>query len=201
MNLVPICIETDTYNNQSNFKYPIKSRKENKDIFNCIRSFEYPSQIRTYYIIDPDRRPIPYGSVLYCAELDNNRDKQTIDLKTEYDPYNVDSECIRFIAWKNPQSMGEYKNYQLIPLYIFNRGNSIFVSETDSKPSDDYIENEYSPIFVFKKKEIEHFNILNFKKGNIIVNFPSYVLVLIVIIFFLFLFRKKELIRDSDSKK
>lgn len=74
--------------------------------------------IKMFYAIDPDIRPNPTYGDLLCL---TNANDETIKISTLYDPFNIDVNCLRMIAWL------EYTPNSL-PLYLFTNGNNLLIS-------------------------------------------------------------------------
>lgn len=135
--IVPICLykrggayigfpEEIYKNGEKSYECTIKP---NKELFSRV------------YVINPTFRPIPPGMVLFCATGNDSETFTTISLKTLYDPFNVDNNCTRFIAWIDPVPY-------TTPLYIFSYGSDYFISFNKEPPSPEYSQIELSPIHV-----------------------------------------------------
>lgn len=94
--------------------------------------------IATFYCINPYITPIPPGTVLLCAE-NIPQENVTTNISQIYNSLEK-SNCTRFTAWFDPVPY-------TAPLYISQRGNSIYMS-FDSKIPNDYTNLYFSPIYV-----------------------------------------------------
>lgn len=93
----------------------------------------------SFYAINPKFSPIPPDMDMICVV--NSSTGNTISISNLYDVFNVDKNCIKFLAWLEPIE-------NTIPLYIYQKDeNSIYI---DFKPNDIYKPLYFSPIHVFK---------------------------------------------------
>ncbi|MBS0627380.1 MAG: hypothetical protein JSS09_04140 [Verrucomicrobia bacterium] len=80
--------------------------------------------VTNFYVINPAVHPIPSGADLICIENGNN---VSSNIRQLYDPFNVDENCTRFIAWMEPIPY-------TTPLYFMKNGNELYISfQKDSK--------------------------------------------------------------------
>ena len=70
------------------------------------------------YVINPDVRPIPPGSILLCVKNGKNT---TLSVKPMYDPFDITGNCTRFIAWVEPVPNST-------KLYLYKNGGGILPS-------------------------------------------------------------------------
>ncbi len=86
----------------------------------------------TFYAINPMIRPIPLGMSLFCAERKNSFPWDTQNISTVYDPYDIDENCVYFIAYTRPTPWTK-------PLFVHTQGNltipqGIFTSWNPNPP-------------------------------------------------------------------
>ena len=75
----------------------------------------------SFYAINPMVRPIPKGMGLFCAKKQNVFPWNTSSVRLVYDPFDIDNECVYFIAYTKPAPWTK-------PLYIHTQGNFYFSS-------------------------------------------------------------------------
>ena len=73
----------------------------------------------TFYAINPMVRPIPNGMGLFCAQRRESFPWDTTKISLVYDPFDIDSECVYFIAYTRPTPWTK-------PLYIHVQGTVDF---------------------------------------------------------------------------
>lgn len=133
--VIPMCLHTNIETKSSYIGLPSKARYQNQTIFVCEKNPD--TEIQTiFYVLNPDIRPIPPGTVLFCAKDSLSSDFSTISLEQIYDPFDIDQNCVRFIAWLSPVPYST-------PLYIVKNGDSIFAS-FEKQNNQVY----FSPIYV-----------------------------------------------------
>lgn len=103
------------------------------------RASENTDIIMRFYAINPDIRPIPNSMDLFCISKSSGIDSPTVSVI--YDPFNIDQNCIRFLAWLEPVPY-------TTPLYIFQYGNKTYISFDGNPPNSNYEQVSFSPIFV-----------------------------------------------------
>ena len=128
--LVPFCIYKNPNLPGGAIDLPTKVRVEDKDIFACKEKTGL-TLAGTFYAINPSVTPIPYGTMLMCQGAKT--------VRPLYDMFNLDEQCVRFIAWSS-------KVPNTIPLYIAKKGENIY-SSLEPFP-DDYEPLPYSPLYV-----------------------------------------------------
>jgi hypothetical protein len=148
--IIELCLYTDKFQNISYIR--------NSDKNTC-NEYENKELITKIYSINPEFRPIPFGSVLFCADYSETSNPETLSIEQMYDPFNIEKKCVKFIGWK------ENVPYTT-PLYIISSENGVYLT------FDDKIENKNlkkETIFVLlntdKKFKIEN-NIPNFLFKN-----------------------------------
>lgn len=137
MDIIPLCLYHDI--NEVNGLYRgFFSMSQNED---CpMKNGDY-NLVKKFYVISPNVRPIPYRADLICATKTNVYPYSNIELSKKYDPFNMDKECLTFIAWIETMP-------NTTPLYIYNKGEILFPSFDNDPPSDEYKELNISPIYV-----------------------------------------------------
>jgi len=134
MEIVPLCIYKNV--NTSYIGLPKKINKNDQITYKCslIPNLQFYSRI---WVINPDFRPIPPGTSLFCAKQSNYT---TISINPVYDPFDIQDNCVRFITWMQPTPY-------TTPLYIYNNGSNYIIS-FDKQPPPNYININISPIYV-----------------------------------------------------
>jgi hypothetical protein len=121
-----------------------------------------------FYAINPMIQPIPSGALLLCSKTANEFPYNTESLKIVYDPFNLEDDCVYFIAWTK-------RIPYAIPLYIYGEdGNNIYPS---FKKLDDMSEiKKLSPIFVLGDPYTQNIsnNNLFIKNNKVNFTFKSY---------------------------
>lgn len=122
VSLIPLCLYTNSRAKTSLISLPRLQRQDDADVYICPtrENFEFPE---TIYVIDYDVRPIPKGLDLFCVK---NAGEITLSIETQYDPFNIDDNCLRFMAWLEPTP-------GTIPLFIYDTGNGVYVSHKKEK--------------------------------------------------------------------
>lgn len=139
MSLVSLCL----YKNENGTSYiglPQKHREGDKDVYSC-RLREDSLLIGMFYIINPDIRPIPPGMDLLCIKNTETSIPETVGIEPIYDPFNIDNQCTRMIAWMEPVPYGK-------PLYIYKKGSSVSISFE----KEELEQLSFSPIYVLEKE-------------------------------------------------
>jgi len=120
-----------------------------------------------FYAINPMIQPIPSGTVLLCSKRAKGFPYNSINLKIVYDPFNLDDDCVYFIAWTK-------RVPYTIPLFIYGEnGNNIYPSFKKLDNIQEIV--KLSPIFVLddpnknqkdKNYVDDKYNINYFVKNN-----------------------------------
>lgn len=138
--VVPMCLYKKTDTGESFIGLPNKIRKGDQTVFECEDRTD-SELVRQFYVINPDMRPIPPGTELFCALNAPDDMYCTTDIKIEYDPYNISEGCTRFIAWNDPAPY-------TTPLYLTKYGDTMWISFDKTPPSQNYKPLSFSPIHV-----------------------------------------------------
>lgn len=101
------------------------------------------------WVINPDFRPIPPGTVLFCVQQSNF---SIVKISIQYDPFDQSQDCVRFITWAQPTPYA-------IPLFIYKYRQQYKIS---LKPIDnsEYHRLSFSPIYVLPDNTTD-FKIVN----------------------------------------
>lgn len=92
-------------------------------------------------MINPDFRPIPPGTALFCAQQSNF---SLVKLSHQYDPFDNKQNCTIFITWTQPTP-------HTIPLFVYDRGGQHYISLKQIKDQQ-YKHLSFSPIYVLDSK-------------------------------------------------
>ena len=84
MDIVPLCLYINEGNGRNFINYPSKIRTENQTKLSCLEKYGYQS--KTFFVINPDFRPIPVGATLFSFK---NGTSSTVSLEIAYDPFNI----------------------------------------------------------------------------------------------------------------
>lgn len=130
--IIPLCLYSTPQN--SYIGLPEKIYQNDKVIYSCPN---HPDFVTMFYAINPDVKPIPTYTDYICVK---NINLETIDISSIYDPFNLDINCTRFLAWleKTPYTQ---------PLYIFKNGSNLLISLTEQAP-ENYIPHQIPVIHV-----------------------------------------------------
>jgi hypothetical protein len=128
----------------------LRKNKHGKIVFTCAQPESRDPYGRwtlafKFYAINPMVRPIPYGMGLFCAKKSSTIGPSpggeafpwdTQDVRLIYDPYDVDQECVYFIAYNKPVPWTE-------PLFVHVKGgvefpSGAFPSLDPNPPTQDY---------------------------------------------------------------
>ena len=113
--------------------------------------------VRKFYAVSPMFRPIPTGMKLICVKSSDNAPFRTTDVSVNYDMFTFEPACTYFITYTEPLA-------NTVPLFFYRLADSIFPSFTNTPPSPEWEEVEFSPIFVMTKPPNDvHFNPNNVK--------------------------------------
>ncbi len=97
--IIPLCLYKYKDNpNQNYICYPNLVKRNDKVVYGCPDK-ENMEFMNMFYAINPDFRPLPQGTQLFCAM---STDVNTTSFETMYDMFNNKKGCIRFIAWDKP---------------------------------------------------------------------------------------------------
>lgn len=108
-----------------------------------------------FYAVNPKVSIRPPGMDLFCVE---NNDNTTTNISVLYDNFNIDINCDRFLAWKEPVPMSS-------PLYVWTKkdvdnGDVLYkITFHEHHPSrniNGFIQNTISPIFVLLDPRVEN---------------------------------------------
>lgn len=105
----------------------------------------YPAE--RFYAINPMFTPIPSYFRLICAKrnLSGEKNYNTLSVVTNYDPFNINDECIYFLTWTLPTPY-------TTPLYVYKSGGGILVSFKKRNLPTAFL----SPLFVLTEKPKEN---------------------------------------------
>lgn len=131
-NIIKLCL----YQNLNNESYIGLPSVNNKYIYECENRPDMVLE-SSFYVINPAIAIRPEGTELICVKNDLNH---TTDLILKYDPFNIETDCISFLAWLEPTP-------HTAPLYIWKNGNSRVISFSSKQPNS-YQEEIFSPIYV-----------------------------------------------------
>lgn len=81
----------------------------------------------TFYAINPALKPIPNGMSLFCAKRAQEFPWNTTEVKSVYDPFNIDNQCVYFIAYTMPVPF-------TTPLFLYRQEDSSFPSLDPTPP-------------------------------------------------------------------
>lgn len=115
--IVPLCLYTNSRAKTSLISLPRLVRENNVNEYVC-PARENLEFVKVIYVIDYDVRPIPRGLDLICVK---NAGEITLSIESQYDPFNIDDNCLRFMAWLEPTP-------STVPLFIYDTGNGVYVS-------------------------------------------------------------------------
>jgi hypothetical protein len=115
--IVPLCLYTNGRAKTSLISLPRLIRENDTDEYIC-PARENLEFVKVIYVIDYDIRPIPRGLDLICVK---NAGEITLSIESQYDPFNIDDNCLRFMAWLEPTP-------NTVPLFIYDTGNGVYVS-------------------------------------------------------------------------
>jgi hypothetical protein len=138
MDIVPLCLYTSQDSKTSFLNYPSKVRIENNTKISCLEKYGYTCY--TFFVINPDFRPIPTGTNLLSFK---NGNSQTISIEKVYDPFNISEKTYRFISWLEPTPY-------CIPIFIFksNSDNQLYFSLKNAKPNGYNINKDIKIMYV-----------------------------------------------------
>jgi len=96
--------------------------------------------VEQFYAVNPMFIPIPSYFRLICAKRSMSAEKNymTLSVTSNYDPYNLDSDCVYFLTWTQPTPY-------TTPLYIYESGDGILVS---FEKKENMTQSFLSPLFV-----------------------------------------------------
>lgn len=119
LSIIPLCLYSPSGSaaKVSLLSLPRIQRENDTNHFIC-PARENLGFATTIYVIDPDIRPIPKGLDLFCVK---NGGEITLSVETQYDPFNIDDNCLRFMAWLEPTP-------NTIPLFLYDTGNGVYIS-------------------------------------------------------------------------
>lgn len=158
--IVPMCLYINDNNMTSYLGLPTKVRENGQDSLIC-RGIPENELVAQFYIINPDFRPIPPGTELFCAKTSPNDPYSTISLDQYYDPFNIEEKCTSFIAWNDPAPY-------TTPLNVVSSGNNIYMYFGVYKkdyPGPEYLPLAFSPIHVLVSPKITGVDRIPFPKG------------------------------------
>lgn len=97
----------------------------------------------SFYAVNPMFTPIPSYFRLICAKRSVSGEKgyNTMSIVSNYDPFNIDDDCIYFLTWTQPTPY-------TTPLYVYESGNGILVSFEKKEMKEAFL----SPLFVLTDK-------------------------------------------------
>jgi hypothetical protein len=81
----------------------------------------------TFYAINPALKPIPFGMSLFCAKRSQEFPWNTTEVKSVYDQFNIDNQCVYFIAYTMPVPF-------TTPLFLHQQEESSFPSLDPNPP-------------------------------------------------------------------
>jgi hypothetical protein len=81
----------------------------------------------SFYAINPNIRPLPYGTELFCSHTAQSYPYDTTSVQYLYDPYDLQKNCVYFIAYTKPVPWS-------MPLFLHNSGSSVYPSKHSSSP-------------------------------------------------------------------
>jgi len=143
MDIVPLCLYINEQSDTNFINYPSKIRTENQTKISCLEKYGYGS--KTFFVINPDFRPIPVGAALFSFK---NGTSRTVSLEIAYDPFNITEKSYRFIAWLEPIPHS-------VPIYIFKsiQSSSLFFSLKNVAPPGYEPNSDIKIIYVLEPSE------------------------------------------------
>lgn len=111
--------------------------RDGESILSYTKITEAPTA--TFYVIDPEIKPLPYGSELFCVEQDSTGIVKNVS--EMYDPFNRDRKCLRFLAWNDPAPY-------TVQVFLYIRPTGVFIT---TEPTQGERELVFSPIHLCTK--------------------------------------------------
>ena len=146
ISLLPMCLHINKKKkiHKITNSHAIKDHK--KFYLKCLPKEDY--EIKTFYAIAPNFRPIPTSMYLFCIKNEDDFPYRNMSLKLIYDPFEISlSNCIAFVAYNLPTPY-------TIPLYLYKLGSILYPTFDHEPPfpSSNWKEQEFSPIYVLPEK-------------------------------------------------
>jgi hypothetical protein len=150
--IIPFCLYSNTKN--SYIGLPEKVYRDEKISYNCP---PHPKMqlVTVFYAINPDVKPNPTYADLLCVK---NVNGETTDISTLYDPFNMDINCTRFLAWLE-------QTPETLRLHISKNGDNIYISPNDEIPNG-YERHSIPNIHVLPANNLDPYNIPKFTFSN-----------------------------------
>ena len=100
------------------------------------------------FAVNPMITPIPSYMRLICAKQSESADNMysTISVKTTYDPFNLEENCVYFVTWTLPVPY-------TTPLYLYETGSGILPTFDKRK---DLKVSTLSPLYVLTEKPMKN---------------------------------------------
>ena len=143
--IVPICIYRTDSGSDMILSLPFQEENGNLTCFQkpVYSLYSENTQELTlagqFYALNPDIRPIPPGSVLFCSNPNI--------FEPIYDPFDIDRGCLRFIAWLN-------RAPHTVPLYV-SKGTAGFHISLSPETPEGYTPLYFSPIHVLSSPDMK----------------------------------------------
>lgn len=126
--VLPYCVYYSINHDESTYRAyvsgPSITKVDNQIRYQCLPpksldSYGNWTLAFTFYAMNPMIRPIPSGMSLFCAQKNSSYPWDTVSIRVVYDPYDVNNDCVYFIAYNKPVPWTK-------PLFVHTKGDIDF---------------------------------------------------------------------------